>query len=162
MTTTYRRDMALPWPVLWLLDPAGAYWARRTPRLDGPVYRGGAVFGPGVPGGSRQATDEELEQMALDARPRVDEYERSLEAARQRWAPELRQAADRLLAEGTAALQLGGTSVQARIVRFWRGDSLLEVEYRRAGGEGESRTRIPRQPQPDLLLDYLARAAGPS
>ena len=152
--------MALPSPMLWLIAPAGAYWARRTPPVDGPVYLGGAVFGPGVPGGSRQATEEELAAMAVDARPDVDEYEHELQEAVRRWAPELRQAAERLLTEGSAVVHLGGTAVEARIVRFWRGDSLLETAHRGAGGEGESRTRIPRRPPPDLLVDYLARAAA--
>jgi hypothetical protein len=151
--------MQLPWPVLWLIDPAGAYWARRTPEPDGPTYRGGVVFGPGVPGGSRQATAEELEAMALWAEPESGDHERSIEEAERRWASELRQAAERLLSDGTASLRLDGRSVEARIVRFWRGDSLLEVRYRLPDGEGESRTRIPRRPEPDLLVDYLARAA---
>jgi hypothetical protein len=152
--------MQLPWPVLWLIDPAGAYWARRTPRFDGPTFVGGAVFGPGVPGGSRQATDEELAAMSSDARDDVDRYERDVAAAARRWEPELRRAADRLLSDGTTRLRLDGTDVDARIVRFWRGDSLLEVRYRLPDGEGESRTRIPRRPEPDLLVDYLARAAA--
>ncbi len=150
--------MTLPWPLLWLIDPAGAYWARRTPWFDGPTFRGGTVFGPGVPGGSRQATAEELEAMQPDAGD-DDRYERDLQAAARRWAPELRRAAEQLLTDGTTRLRLGGTDVDARIVRFWRGDSLLEVRYRLPDGEGESRTRIPRRPEPDLLVDYLARAA---
>jgi hypothetical protein len=154
--------MALPWPVLWLIDPAGAYWERRTPTPSGPTFVGGAVFGPGVPGGSRQATPEELDAMALDARPGVEQYERDLEDAARRWAPELRAAADRLVEDGRARLQLGGIDVDARVVRFWRGDSLLEIRHRRPGGEGESRTRIPRQPPPELLADYLAHAAATS
>src|SRR5687768_9270303 len=119
--------MKLPWPLLWLIDPAGAYWARHTPEPDGPAYRGGAVFGPGVPGGSRQATDEELAAMALWAEPGVSDTERSIEEAERRWASELRPAAERLLSEGTASLRFDDRSVEARIVRFWRGDSLLET-----------------------------------
>jgi hypothetical protein len=152
--------MKLPWPLLWLIDPAGAYWARHTPERDGPSYRGGAVFGPGVPGGSRQATDEEIEAVALWAAPRVADHEESVADVERRWAPELRQAADRLLAQRAAGVQVGGADVEARIVRFWRGDSLLEVRSRRPDGEGESRTRIPRRPEPDLLVGYLARAVA--
>jgi hypothetical protein len=152
--------MKLPRPLLWLIDPAGAYWARHTPEPDGPAYRGGAVFGPGVPGGSRQATDEEIEAMALWAAPQVVDHEESVSEVSRRWGPELGQAADRLLAEGMVGLQLGGADFDARIVRFWRGDSLLEVRYRLPDGEGESRTRIPRRPEPDLLVGYLARAVA--
>jgi uncharacterized NAD(P)/FAD-binding protein YdhS len=151
--------MALPWPILWLIDPAGAYWQRRTPTHEGPIYAGGAIFGPDVPGGSRQATDEELEAMQLDARPAVEQHERELQDAARRWAPELRRATKQLLGDGTARVHLGTTDIDARIVRFWRGDSLLEIRYRQPDGDGESRTRVPRRPEPDLLVDYLARDA---
>src|SRR5688500_18249887 len=143
--------MKLPWPLLWLIDPAGAYWARHTPEPDGPVYRGGAVFGPDVPGGSRQATGEEIEAMALWGAPRVADHGESVACVERRWGRELGQAADRLLAEGTASLRRGGRSVEARLVRFWRGDSLLETSTsgpRRGGG---SRTRISRRAAPEDL-----------
>jgi len=152
--------MALPWPLLWVIDPAGAYWARRTPRATGPTYVGGAVFGPGVPGGSRQATDEELEAMALWTPPDDDGYERSVEHAERSWAPQLRQAAEQLLPEGEVDLHLGGRSDDARVVRFWRGDSLLETETRGPDGDGATRTRIPRRADPELLVGYLARAVA--
>ena len=151
--------MKLPRPLLWLIDPAGAYWARQTPETDAPAYRGGAVFGPDVPGGSRQATDEELEAMALWAEPEVSDTERSIEEAERRWGPELRQAAGRLLAEGAVDLHLGGADVEARIVRFWRGDSLLETSTSGPRGGGGSRTRISRRAAPEDLIWYLARAA---
>jgi hypothetical protein len=98
--------------------------------------------------------------MALDARPDVEQHERDLADAARRWAPELRAAADRLVAEGSARLGFDGTDVDARLVRFWRGDSLLEIRYRRPDSEGESRTRIPRQPPPELLADHLAQVAA--
>ena len=79
--------MALPWPLLWLIDPAGAYWARRTPRPDGPTFHRGVVFGPGVPDGARQATEEELAAMA--ASPDGDGYDRSINETEKRWPPEL-------------------------------------------------------------------------
>jgi hypothetical protein len=122
------------------------------------MYAGGAVFGPSVPGGSRQATDEEVRATALRAAPDIDGPERSVEYAEDQWALQLRQAAERLLFQGDASLFLDGRSVEARVVRFWRGDSLLETERHGPDGEGASRTRIPRRAVPDLLVGYLARA----
>jgi hypothetical protein len=151
--------MALPWPLLWLLDPAGAYWARRTPRPHGPVHRGAAVFGPGVPGGSRQATDEEIRAMTAD-RSGIAEHEAAIDETRDRWSTELRQAADELLRGSSVSLRLPGRSIDARIVRFWRGDHLLETRTTRPDEEGSSRTRISRRAGTDVLVEYLARAAA--
>lgn len=50
-----------------LLDPADAYMGVRSLRYRDPIYQGGAIFGPGVPGGSRQATQEELDAMRQSA-----------------------------------------------------------------------------------------------
>jgi hypothetical protein len=151
--------MTLPWPILWLIDPAGAYWSRRTPPPDGPVFSGGVVFGPDVPGGSRQATEQELEEMRARTEPAIDLYERRIEDVERRWGAELHRAAERLVSEGRARLDVNGRSVEARIVRFWRGDSLLETATRGPDGQGESRTRIRRNERPDELVRYLARAA---
>ena len=147
--------MSLPWPLLWLIDPAGAYWARRTPRARGPVFRRAAVFGPGVPGGSRQATDAEI--AALDAE--FGRHAGEHEALDRRRAPELLAAAQRLVADGAVAFRIEERSVDARIVRFWRGDSLLETRTTAPGAAGESRTRVSRNPRPDELVVHLAEAA---
>lgn len=75
--------MQLPRPLVKVIDPATAYMQARSPRPSGPVFRGGAIFGPGVPGGARQATFQELEEMrahteaaryedAMHERPSVD------------------------------------------------------------------------------------------
>jgi hypothetical protein len=149
-------DMSLPWPLLWLIDPAGAYWSRRMPRNDGPTFHRGAVFGPDVPGGARQATEREIAAMAAAAEP--DAYERSIDEAERRWAPELRRAAEHVLAEGAARFELNGRTVEVRVVRFWRGDSLLETSTTGPDGDSESRTRIDRDAAPDQLVWYLARA----
>lgn len=152
--------MELPWPLLWLVDPAGAYVARHGRDPHGPAYRSGAVLGPDVPGGSRQATDEEIELLAPWVAPEVEESERSVEEAERRWTPQLRQAAERLLPEGHVGLLLDGRTVEARVVRFWHGDSLLETETHGPDGDGTTRTRIPRRAAPDLVVGHLARAAA--
>ena len=54
--------MRLPRLLLALIDPASAAMDSRNWSRRRPLYRGGAVFGSGVPGGSRQATPEEIEK----------------------------------------------------------------------------------------------------
>ena len=152
--------MALPWPLLWLLDPAGAYWARRTPRTRGPVFRHAAIFGPDVPGGSRQATDEEIAALdAAFARHADEEDEAALNDLERRWGSELRAAARRLTEEGRVGFRIEDRSVDARIVRFWRGDSLLETSTTTPGSSAASCTRIGRRATPDDLVPHLAEAA---
>ena len=151
--------MSLPWPLLWLIDPAGAYWARRDPVPRGTVFRQAAVFGPDVPGGSRQATDEEIADLEAAAAGHTEEHRAALEDVERRFAPALRAAAQRLVDEGTADLRVGDREVEARLVRFWRGDSLLETRTTAPGAAGESRTRVPRHPGPDDLVPHLADAS---
>lgn len=151
--------MALPWPLLWLIDPAGAYWERVSPTPRGPVHSRAAVFGPGLPEGGRQATDEEIRAMEAEAEPITQRYDAAVDDLERRHADELRRLAEQLVREGAASFGLEGRSVDARVVRFWRGDSLLETSTTGPDGAGESRTRIPRRPDPGLLVAYLARAA---
>ena len=147
--------MGLRWPrpLMRIVDPANVYFDERSLRRHpGPRYRGGAVFGPGVPGGSRQATDEEIAQWRRQPREKT---ESPLVAAADGRA--IAQAVRDLIATGAAAITRGPFVLQARVVRFWRGDAVLEVDY--AGG-GRSLTRIPRTLGPehaDMLSDYLSR-----
>ena len=150
--------MALPWPLVWLIDPAEAYWRRRTPTPHGPVFHRGAVFGPDVPGGSRQATDEELVETESQARPDLEADDQRLDDLVRRRGDELRELAQRLLAEGAVSWSSDGRRVDARLVRFWRGDALLETAIRGPDGEGSSRTRIGRRPEEDELVQHLAQA----
>jgi hypothetical protein len=57
----FTAGMRLPRLLLALIDPASAAMDSRNWSRRRPLYRGGAVFGSGVPGGSRQATPEEIE-----------------------------------------------------------------------------------------------------
>jgi len=59
--------MQLPRWIVKVIDPVTVYMQDSSPRLKGPMFRGGAVFGPGVPGGARQATPEELDEMRARA-----------------------------------------------------------------------------------------------
>jgi hypothetical protein len=152
--------MALPRPLLRLIDPAGAYWERVSPRPRGPLHSRAAVFGPGLPEGGRQATEEEIRAMDAEAVAATRRYEADVEDVERRYSDELRRVAERLLVDGAAIFRLEGRSVEARVVRFWRGDALLETSTTGPDGEGSSRTRIPRRPDPELLVGYLARAAA--
>ena len=151
--------MDLPWPLLWLIDPAGAYSARRTPRTRGPVFRQAAVFGPDVPGGSRQATGEEIAALRAESSRHATDDEAARQEVQRRWGSQLSSAARLLIGEGSVGFQIDGRSVDARIVRFWRGASLLETWTTGPSGRSESRTRISRHPQPDEVLEHLADAA---
>jgi hypothetical protein len=80
----------------------------------------------------------------------------------QRWGPVLREAVDELLEEGVVTVVLGERTIEARIIRFWRGNSLLATTSRGPRGGGESLSRISRDPRRERLgvfLDYLVRAA---
>ena len=145
--------MTLPWPVLWLIDPAGAHMARRTPRIRGPIFSGAAVFGPDVPGGSRQATDEEI--AAMDAAS-SDGGRRDAGSYDEIPPSQVQEAAQRLLHDGASSFRHDDRSIEARIIRFWRGDSLLEVATTAPGATSSSTTRIPRRPGADLIAGYLA------
>ena len=147
--------MALPRLLLRVIDPAGAYLGDPARRRRGPTYRGAAVFGPDVPGGSRQATAEEIDEM----RRAAEEHER---ARRRAAGPvdrgNVERAVANLLRTGYAVFGEGRRSVHARIVRFWRGSSVLEMSNQAGTSRRSSRTRIRRNPGPEderVLADYL-------
>jgi hypothetical protein len=121
------------------------------------------VFGPGVPGGSRDATAEELAALAETAARRRTEVAVAMADVERRWAPQLRRAAQELLDTGAARMVLGDRTVDARVLRFWRGDHLLHTATRGPAGGGESLSRISRDPRrggADVLVGYLVRAAA--
>jgi hypothetical protein len=150
-----------------MIDPAQVYFDRHS---SGGSHRGGSsmprqavVFGPGLPRGSRATTADELARMTEEgARHRAD-HEAALADAKRNWAPELRRAVDDLLDHGATRIVLGDRTVDARLIRFWRGDHLLHTATRAPNGGGESLSRISRDPRrrgADVLIDYLARAAS--
>ena len=120
------------------------------------MYRGGAVFGSGVPGGSRQATAEEIEAMRHDLDVRRAGREETPPSGADADDAAVSRAADNLIEHGYAVVEGPLGLVHARIIRFWRGDSILEL----TDGRGRSRTRIPRNPASEhrvLLSDYISR-----
>ena len=134
-----------------IVDPAGVYFSDHSPARRGPVYREAAVFGPGVPGGSRQATDEEIR--ALRGRSRSRPPERA-DLGALMTSDSVKRAVTELLASGSTVLESPHGQVRARIVRFWRGNSILEI----AVEDRNSRVRIPRKLGPEgqeTLAFYL-------
>lgn len=157
--------VAVPLPrlLMWLVDPANVYFADHTPRRGrprrGPRYRGAAVFGPDVPGGSRQATPEEIAEL----RRRAPSSRADADAApRPPVDPAaLAQAARDLLTQGWATLGTSPHLVHARVVRFWHGDCVLDVTDE--AGRSRSLARIPRHLGPEheaVLTGYLAEHLG--
>jgi hypothetical protein len=154
--------VALPRFLVRLIDPASASFDRRHPRHPGaPAYREAVVFGPGVPGGSRPATDDELARMRTTAARHRADHEAAVADARVRWATELQRAADELLATGSAQLHLGDRTIDARLVGFWRGDDVLHVVTTGPGTSGESIGRLSRKRRSAAaLLDQLTHAVA--
>ena len=148
-----------------VIDPAQVFFDQQRPRPvagDGIVHRGMAVFGPAVPGGSRPATYAERAAWTEEADRHRDDYDARLAGVQRRWASELHRAADELLTTGATELVLGDRTVRARIVRFWRGDSVLETETQAPDATGSSLSRISRDPRragTDVLAGHLATAA---
>ena len=127
----------LPRLFMLALDPAGVYFADHAPARHGPAYREAAVFGPGVQGGSRQASEAEIR--ALRDRP---ERERGPGANPLEWSASevVTRAVVDLRKSGSAVLAGPDGEVRARVLRFWRGDSILEI----SSPNRQSRVRIPR------------------
>lgn len=153
--------MSLRRLLLRIVDPAGARFEQRDHVR--PVHRGAVVFGPGEPQGGRPPTDEELAALEVVAAEHAADYDARVEEVRRRWRSELEAAADRLRRGEPVSLRLGEHELEARVLRFWHGDSLLEITRESAHASGRSRTRIPRDPQRlprEVFVDYLAFAAA--
>lgn len=127
-----------------IVDPASAYMDRQGPgRRRWPVFQGGAVFGPGVEGGARQATAEELEWLSAP---------QEVETAEDEWRhtsdgidpDSISDAVRELLRQGETTLQGGSTRLTARLVTFWRGDAVLDIRVTSPGVGRGSQTRVSR------------------
>jgi hypothetical protein len=153
--------------LLGLFDPAGMYFQRNSPNVRGPLarggemYRGGAMFGPGVPGGSRQASEVELREMRERSLALSNERREHAQDMRDRYGA-LVDAAARALAEtGVGVIATPTARLDARVIRFWHGDSVLDIQWHSATGSiGSSTTRLERRRVSDipLLAGYLARS----
>src|SRR5664280_827622 len=117
--------MQLPRFLVKMIDPGTVYMQDRSPRRPGPIFRGGAVFGPGIPGGARQATYQELVEMRAQAETARREFEG---VSRRPVDPSITShAAHELIERGTTTMHVGNRELIAHVVRFWRGESVLEI-----------------------------------
>ncbi|MCH8628015.1 hypothetical protein MM440_09525 [Arsenicicoccus piscis] len=161
--------MRLPeWLVWWALPPAQRYLRRRSPMPADPRWARGelprrsALYAVG----DAPPTDEELavleaEAARLDAEAGVD-AEHDLERAREREEARYEQAhreamplartlAQQVVATGSAHHHADGVDLDARLVRFRWGSSVLEIEATRPEGESSSRGIVPRRDAPELV-----------
>jgi len=128
--------MRVPRLVTCVVDPANVYFDDHSPRRTGRPKYATVVFGPGVAGGSREATPEEAEAIRRRAKRLRDTEDPAPELAFDN--EQLQQAAADLISAGVATIGAPPKVVDARIVRFWRGDSILEVTYDGACNEVRS------------------------
>lgn len=136
--------------------PADPRWAR------GELPRRSAFYAVG----DAPPTDEEMaafeaEAARLDAQAGVD-AERDLERDREREEARYEQAhreamplartlAQQVVATGSAHHHADGVDLDARLVRFRWGSSVLEIEATRPEGESRSRGIVPRGDAPELV-----------
>ena len=86
-------------------------------------------------------------------------HDAALRAAQRRWSSQARICADELIRTGSTVLSTDDGHVRGRIVRFWRGDSVLDLEC--VGPDlddrGRSKTRLSRRHQTDVdvIAGYL-------
>lgn len=161
----------LPPVLMEIFDPAGRYMRKHDPypprrrqrglsvRSQRTPFVGGVVFGPDVPGGARQASAEELASMRERVQQGRARYEVAVEAARSRWSQQALVCARELLASGTTVLSVDGGQVRGHLIRFWHGDSVLELTTsgRDAGNPARSMARLSRgqNTSADVIAHYL-------
>lgn len=159
--------MDLPSWLIGLLDPASRELERDRRRHGRPhprrghAFRGGAVMGPGIPGGSRQATPKELATMSTQAGRLRGRYETTLAQVLAEHGEQLRSTARDLLADGRARVTVAAVTLDAELLTFWRGDRILRIERttRDRASAGSSLARFSRHDRPDseeLIAHYLA------
>jgi hypothetical protein len=137
--------MRLGQAFLRIVDPASAYMQSQGPgRRRGPVFRGAAVFGPGVEGGARQATPEELEE--IRARHELGKAEDERRHTSGDIDPDaLHDAVRDLVRHRETTLRRGSTKLTARLVTFWHGDAILDIRVAGPGPGASHLSRVSRQ-----------------
>jgi hypothetical protein len=130
--------------VLRLFGPASAYFVRKSPLTKGLMYRGAVRYGPN---GGSPLPPAEPNASHTRAAGILHEHGTVIDVA-----------ARTLARTGRAKITLEIGWLDARVRRFWRGDSILEIRYRSATRAiGTSIIGLPghRAPEPDLLADHL-------
>jgi len=146
---------------LSIVDPASAYMEAQGPRRRrGPMFRGGAGYGPGVEGGARQATPEELSQMR--ARHEVDEPQDEPRHASDDIDPDaLRRLVRDLIRQQETEWRSGSTMLTARLVTFWRGDAVLDIRVTGPSMVTTGLSRVPRHrsaADEEVFAEYIRNA----
>jgi hypothetical protein len=118
-------------------------------------------MGPGIPGGSRQATPEELAAMSAQAGLPRGHYETILAQVLAEHDEQLRSTAWELLTNNQARVTFASVTLDAEPLNFWRGDRILRIDHTTSdrASAGSSLTRFPRNDQPDseeIIANYLA------
>lgn len=100
---------------------------------------------------------------ALENQPQASSRSKhdDVDAAMQLYGEQLTAGTAELLAGNPFSFNCTAGRIEARIIRFWRGDSILDVRrenYQQGGGN--ALTRIDRRPQPSTITRYLASAVS--
>lgn len=122
------------------------------------------VAGAAAGGGERSAGPEAV-WSSREYRERMRAaHEAAVRDAERRWGRQARICAAELVRDGVAVLRLDTGWVRGRVVRYWRGDRVLDLE--RVGSDGEgggtSRIRLSRGQEADaeLIAFYLVQQAA--
>lgn len=162
---SYLPAVRLPTLLMRLIEPAQVYFdevdggrSRSVPRRPVPVRRlsqrsdetAGKSYGLDA-GDSAPAPELSRDRLFVDLATGRD-------AMRERFGDRLLEAARGLVESGHARVDTPGAALDARLVTFWRGDGVLEVQRSSATSSGTSRTRIERERLRDeeMFADYLA------
>jgi hypothetical protein len=164
-----------PWVVsfvIGLVDPAYRYMEQRHPK------RGRRR--PHRRARQPRCTEEATARLRDDERPSIsDEMETmrewrermiarhadAMHAAEHRWGGQARVSASELVRDGVTVLQLDNQQhIRGRLVRFWRGDSVLHLEdvdaHGDRGGESKIRLRPGQDTDTELMVLYLLQQAA--
>jgi hypothetical protein len=137
--------------------PALRHHQRRGRRTS---YREGAAFGPDVPGGSRQMTEGELAPLRSRADERQAVRQDAVAHVHERFGDLLVAKAAQLASGGAVTITTTVGTVEARIVRFRRGDSVLEIKTEcpssRHRTAGKNRLTNGQLNDTTVLAGYLA------
>jgi hypothetical protein len=153
--------------VIGLVDPANSYMEQRHPGRRGP-HRSrcieDAAAGACAPGGERPASIDEVWPTHEWRERMIARHAAAIHGAEHRWGGQARVSAGELVRDGVTVLQLDNEQVRGRVVRFWRGDSVLHlIDVDPDGGRGgESKIRLSRgqDTDADLMAFYLLQQAA--
>jgi hypothetical protein len=149
--------------VLYVVDPAETYMRRDEPR---PVKKrsgsrvGWTSYGPlgsetGIPPERSLPSWAELED-------RKRRHQERMAALQGEFGEYFTEKARSMLPAGSAVLRTTHGSIAARVVKFWHGDSVLEIERTTTNGNqvGHSLTRLDRGRLDHVILidRYLAQS----